>query len=104
MGTLVGVIGGSYSGLLLAKGMARTNSILIGFQVAVQISAVLIGNYFMGEKGVILGMAFSSWLLYPVQAFVHSRIDLWEAKLDLPFVLMSFFVVYLNIDKVVSYG
>jgi len=104
MGMLVGIIGFSYSGLLFAKGLVRTYTIMLGVESAAQISAVIFGYYLMGGQGAILGIAFASWLLYPVQAFVYARLNLWEAKVDLLFFMLSILVVYSNIEKLVSYS
>jgi O-antigen/teichoic acid export membrane protein len=93
MGSLVGVVGGSYSGLLWAKGMVRTSTLLLVLQIALQIIGMLVGNHYLGEKGVILSAALVSWLLYPAQAYVHSKIGLWEPRVDLPFLMLSSVVI-----------
>ena len=93
MGSLVGVVGSSYNGLLWAKGMVRTSTLLLVLQILLQIFGVLIGNYYYGEKGVIVSVALVSWLLYPAQAYVHARIGLWTPQIDLPFLMLSTIVV-----------
>ena len=96
MGSLVGIIGGSYTGLLWAKGMAKRSTMILVAQISVQILGIIIGHHYLGEQGVILSVALVGWLLYPIQAYVHASIGLWEPKIDLPFVAISFFVVFLN--------
>lgn len=93
MGSLVGAIGGSYNGLLWAKGLVRTSTALLVLQIALQITGMLVGNHYLGAKGVILSVALVSWLLYPAQAYVHSKIGLWEPRVDLPFLILSSVVV-----------
>ena len=96
MGSLIGIIGGSYTGLLWAKGMAKRSTMILVAQISVQIFGIIIGHHYLGEQGVILSVALTGWLLYPIQAYVHASIGLWEPKIDLPFVALSFFVVSLN--------
>ncbi|HEX8988545.1 MAG TPA: oligosaccharide flippase family protein [Rhodocyclaceae bacterium] len=93
MGSLVGVIGNSYGGLLWAKGMVRTSTVVLGLQILIQVVGMLVGNHFLGDRGVILSAALVTWLLYPVQAYVHAKIGLWQPKLDLPFLILSILVV-----------
>lgn len=102
MGMLAGVVGGSYNGLLWAKGMVRASTILLVLQVFVQVVGMVIGNYFFGDKGVILSAALAAWLLYPVQAYIHARIDLWYPRLDVPILLVSMIVVILNFSVVLN--
>jgi O-antigen/teichoic acid export membrane protein len=93
MGSLVGVVGGSYNGLLWAKGMMRASTVLLALQISVQIVGMLIGNYVLGEKGVILSAAVVGWLLYPAQAYAHWRIGLWMPRIDLPILILSSIVI-----------
>lgn len=103
MGTLVGVIGASYNGLLWAKGMVRVSTVLLTFQIVIQVLGMIIGHYFLGERGVVLSIAVSGWLLYPVGAYVHARIGLWEPKIDLPFIALSILVVAVNFTEIFSH-
>lgn len=100
MGNLVGTLGTSYIGLLWAKGMVRTNTMLVAAQVVMQIVGMVVGNYFLGERGVILSMGVLGWLLYPVTAYVHARIDLWQPEIDLPFVAISAVIVLMTFSSV----
>jgi O-antigen/teichoic acid export membrane protein len=103
MGSIASVIGSSYNGLLWAKGMVRISTMVLAVQITVQILGMIVGNHFLGAKGVVLSVAVVSWLLYPVQAYVHSRIGLWEPKLDLPFVALSVLVVALNFTGIFNH-
>jgi O-antigen/teichoic acid export membrane protein len=96
MGMLVGTIGASYGGLLWAKGLVRLSTVLLVAQIAIQVLGMILGNYFLGARGVVLSVALLSWLLYPAQAYVYAKIDLWEPKLDFPFIALSVIVVVIN--------
>lgn len=102
MGSLVGIVGGSYNGLLWAKGLVRVSTVLLALQIAIQVIGMLLGNYYLGEKGVILSAALVSWLLYPAQAYVHAKIGLWHPKIDIPVLLISLVVVILNFSVVLN--
>ena len=93
MGSLIGVIGNSYNGLLWAKGMVKVSTMILAVQIAVQVLGMIVGHHFFGPKGVVLSVAIGAWILYPLQAYVHAKIGLWEAKLDLPFIVLSVIVV-----------
>ena len=103
MGSLIGVVGGSYNGLLWAKGMVRVSTIVLAVQIIFQVLGMIIGHHFLGEQGVVLSVAAVSWVLYPVQAYVHAKIGLWEPKIDLPFIGLSIFVVAFNFKGIFSH-
>jgi O-antigen/teichoic acid export membrane protein len=100
MGSLIGIVGGSYNGLLWAKGMVKTSTMILAAQILIQVLGMIVGYYYFGAQGVVLSAALVNWLLYPVQAYVHGRIGLWEPKVDLPFVALSVFVVVIYFTSV----
>jgi len=89
VGSLLGVVGGSYDGLLWAKREGKLSIIVLGAQVLCQVVGVILGYRYLGEQGIVLGVAAGSWLLYPFQAYVQGRVGLWDPRIDLPFVLLS---------------
>lgn len=100
MGSLISVVGCSYNGLLWAKGLVRTSTLLLVFQIILQTAGVLIGNYYFGEIGVIVSAALVSWFLYPAQVYVHAKIGLCHPWVDIPFFLFSVVVVCLNFSVI----
>jgi O-antigen/teichoic acid export membrane protein len=94
LGSLVGGLAISYNGILWAKGMVRTSTVLLAIHLFIQVSAIVVGSYLGGERGLVLGWALTSWLLYPVYAFVYSRLSLWQPKLDLPLIGASFWIAF----------
>ena len=103
MGSMVSIIGGSYNGLLWARGMVRLSSVLLIAQIVIQVSGMIIGHHYLGERGVILGAALVGWLLYPVEAYVHARISLWQPKIDFLFIALSLLIVALNFKEIFSH-
>ncbi len=103
MGMLVAVVETSYNGLLWAKGMVRVSTAVLAVQIAFQIMGMIVGNYFFGARGVVLGAAVTCWLVYPVQAYVHARVGLWEPRIDLPFIALSILVVALNFSGIFNH-
>lgn len=94
LGSLPGSLIMSYNGILWAKGMVRTSIVLLVIQLLIQVPAVVIGSYLGGATGLVLGIASVFWIMYPVHAFVYSRLSLWQPKLDLPFLGVSFLIAF----------
>ena len=94
-GTLVGCVWGSYTGVLLAMGKVATMTWLTASQIVCQFGGMLIGYHYGGGMGLVMGLSVSSWVMYPVQAFVMSRNGLWQPKLDFPFIVASVLIVVL---------
>lgn len=103
MGMLIAVISSSYNGLLWANGMVRISVIILAAQIVIQVVSMIIGHYFLGVQGVVLSAAIAAWLIYPIQAYAHARINLWDLKVDLPFIILSVFVVALNFPEVFNH-
>lgn len=95
MGSLAGIIVGSYTGVFFAKGLIGTSTVTQGVQIVFQVIAIMVGYHFYGAKGVIVALASIHWLLYPVYAYLlHTRAGLWQPKIDLPFLAFSAVVTY----------
>ncbi|HEX4049390.1 MAG TPA: oligosaccharide flippase family protein [Steroidobacteraceae bacterium] len=100
LGQLIGILGGSYVGLLWARGLVSTSTALLVVQVAIQILGMVLGNHFWGPAGVIVSTAAVGWLIYPVSAFVYFRLGLWEPRLDLPIVAVSLLIAVLEFHRI----
>lgn len=85
-GALVARVGHTYDNVLLAKGHTLTMSGLLATQTAIQLSAMMLGNYWGGPHGVVIGIAATGWLMYPFIAICHARQAVWQPELDLPFI------------------
>jgi O-antigen/teichoic acid export membrane protein len=94
MGSLAGIVGGSYAGILLAKGLVRSSTALLALQIVVQVIAILIGHHFYQEYGVVIALASVSWLMYPAYTYVHIKAGLWQPKIDLPILALSSIVIF----------
>ncbi len=78
----------SYDGVLHAKGMSRENTFLQCFQVFFKFTAILVGYYYFGLVGFIIGMSFSFWLSYPALALIMGRAGVWQPRLDIAALLV----------------
>lgn len=101
-GSLVGCVWGSYVGVLLAMGKAAASTVLIGIQIVCQIGAIFVGYHYWGGTGIVMGVAAANWIMFPVNAFVMSRIGLWQPKLDLIMLVASVLIVVLAWPRLVS--
>lgn len=94
-GSLVQCIWGSYSGVLMATGRVATETMLTAIQIAIQIGSIYIGYHFWQGTGIVMGVAASSWIMYPINAFIMHRHGLWNPKIDFVFLSASVFVLAL---------
>jgi len=100
MGSLVGIISGSYVGALWAKGMVRVSTALQAFQIVIQVVAILIGYHFYKDHGVVIALATISWLLYPAYTYVHIKAGIWQPKIDLPFLAISALIIFIASNSI----
>lgn len=94
-GTMLSCVWGSYSGVLLAMGKVATMTLLTAIQIAFQIGGMVVGYYYWGGTGIILGITAANWIMYLVQAFIMQRNGLLQLKLDLAFIAASMLIVVL---------
>lgn len=94
MGSLAGIVGGSYAGILLAKGLVRSSTALLALQIVIQVIAILIGHHYFKEYGVVIALASVSWLMYPAYTYVHIKAGLWQPKIDLPILVISAVIIF----------
>jgi O-antigen/teichoic acid export membrane protein len=93
MGSLVGCLSVSYSGVLWAKGLARTATMLLAMQLLILVPTLFIGSYIGGVEGLVTALALVSWIVYPAHAYVYGRLSLWQPQIDLPVIGLSLLVV-----------
>lgn len=89
LGSMLGCVTVAYDGILWAKGLTKTNAVILGIQLSVQLAVMAVGSVTWGAKGLVLGFATASWIAYPVHAFVYSRLLLWQPSIDLPVIALS---------------
>lgn len=93
LGMLVGTVGGTYDGILLAKGETFLISVLLTAQISIQIVAMIVGYQLNGQVGVIWGLSYVTWFSYPIKAVIFSRLSLWQPEVDLPFIAAAIAIV-----------
>ncbi|WP_372521475.1 oligosaccharide flippase family protein [Sulfuricaulis sp.] len=94
-GSLAGCVWGSYTGVLLAIGKVATQTLLTAIHIIFQFAGMFIGYHYGESMGLVIGLAASYWIMYPVNAFVMSRNGLWQPGLDLTFLAASVLMVVL---------
>jgi O-antigen/teichoic acid export membrane protein len=95
MGSLAGIVGWSYLGILMAKGLVRAITVLLALQIVIQVVAILIGHYYYEDYGVVIALASISWLVYPAYAYVYIKAGIWQPKIDLPFLAISALIIFI---------
>lgn len=100
LGQLVGCLNAANNGVLLSKGLANINAFILSFQVAIKILSILIGFQLGGVKGVVMGFAATSWLMYPIQVYFFRRLSLWQPEVDLPVIVCAFLILVTQLSLV----
>jgi O-antigen/teichoic acid export membrane protein len=101
-GSLVGCLWGSYTGVLLAMGKVATHALLTLTHIILQFGGMFIGYHYGEAAGIVTGLAAANWIMYPVNAFVMHRYGLWQARLDLIFLVASVLMVMLAWPHLIS--
>jgi O-antigen/teichoic acid export membrane protein len=92
-GSLAGCLWGSYSGALLAIGRVATQTLLTAAHIILQFAGMFAGYHYGESNGLVIGLALSSWIMYPINAYAMHRNKLWQPKLDLAFLAASVLIV-----------
>ena len=102
LSSLVGVLSLSYQNVLLAKGKSGFITAILAVQIIIQASAIMIGYYTNGIVGIIVGLTFVGWLMYPVNMIAVRKISLWQPEVDFPVILaaIAFVISYAYIMDV----
>lgn len=85
-GALGGLLISSYGSALLALGKTFFMTLLLVTQLVFLIAGSLIGYFWYGELGFVIGVATVEWLNYPVMTAVMVRHRLWQPEVDLPVI------------------
>lgn len=98
LGALVGVLSLTYQNAMLAKGRSLYISFILIIQLLIQISGITIGYQLHGVLGLIVAYTMVGWLMYPFNAFLANKINLWQPKIDFPIILLAiaFVIIYSN--------
>ena len=94
-GLMVGVLTGSYSGVLWSIGKVRLSTLTLAIQASFLWGGMLLGFHVGGPIGAIVGASLTGWLMYPITAIVYAREGLWHPRLDMPFLAASIAVTVL---------
>lgn len=89
VGQMMGLLAGSYTGVLWALSKVPLSTVLLVVQTALTWICMAIGHAGWGELGVIWGVALANLAVYPLYAIVYHRLGLYQWKLDVPVLLIS---------------
>ncbi len=82
-GAIASTIGLTISPVLLAVGDSFRHMIAMSLQSAFMIAAMIVGGWYGGTAGLIVGVAVSKFLTYPVNAWFARRYGVWLPILDM---------------------
>ena len=88
-GALAGIVNSTYGSALLALGKSFQISCLLVVHMVFLIAGAMLGYYWQGEVGFVIGLAAVEWLNYPATAFVMSRYGLWQPRVDISALALS---------------
>lgn len=97
IGTMFGILTRSYGGVLWAKGKVATNTLLLAIQIVVHYSIMLIGFQVAGLHGMMLSFPTSTFIMYWVNAYIFSRLKLWQPEIDVPIICLSAVITYIAV-------
>jgi O-antigen/teichoic acid export membrane protein len=89
----------SYGGVLWATGQVRASTFMLAVHLILQLIAMVVGQYYWGARGLVAGLALTSWALYPAYAIVYAQLGLWQPKIDIPVIGLSVLVVALTFGR-----
>src|SRR5690606_16923844 len=79
---MVGLLSGSYSGVLWALARPGLSTALLAAQVVIAFASMLVGAQVAGGLGVVVGSAVSAWPFHRVNVLVFRRLGLWHRRTD----------------------
>lgn len=89
LGSLVSILESTYSNVLLAQGKSFLLTVMMVMQMTFQIIGIFAGYHLGREFGLLVGLAFAGWAVYPFQAVIYSRVSIWQPEVDLPVIALA---------------
>ncbi len=95
MGSFPGIINGSYLGVLTAKGLLKSSTLLQAVTIVLQIILMYIGHLYYGNLGVVASFAAATWFLIIPYAVIYHKAGCWQPRMDIPLLSGALmFVLY----------
>ncbi len=82
LNSAIAVVGMQYGSVLLAKGDARSHTLVQSVQAVLRVGGSYLGFALAGEIGMVLAIGIATVLSYPLQARAVSRHACWQPRLD----------------------
>lgn len=93
IGAIVGALGSSYFGVLMAIGKAKLNTFLLTVQILAQFVCIYLGYKINGSMGVVVGISALNIVMYVFNSLLYYRLKIWQPKLDLPYLVLAFILM-----------
>lgn len=88
VGSITGFVCNSYGGVLWANNRPRVSIVLLVVQLVATVALMAGGHALGGVLGLVVGISLNGLAIYPVNAYVYSRMGLFQPKTDvLPFLI-----------------
>ena len=91
------LIGSAIGPFYLAFGNSFLFMRLLAAKAFLLLSTMAVGGYLYGTTGLIVGVAASHLLYYPIQVFVYRKYSLWMPKMDALSLLGSLTIIFLGL-------
>jgi O-antigen/teichoic acid export membrane protein len=95
-GSIAALLNQSSGVIWPSLGEFRMITLLMIVQISVLFPAMIAGHSLYGIVGFVGGVALVELLVYPVQAFLARRRDLWQPEVDIPVMFTCYSLIGLG--------
>jgi O-antigen/teichoic acid export membrane protein len=88
-GAAMSAILATNSPVLLAVGDSYRFMLLLMFGMTAKVVSMVVGGYYFGFTGIVVGVAVADVFVYPVLARFTHRYGVWLPKLDVPLIMIA---------------
>ena len=97
IGTMLSIIIGPMDIILLASGNSRGHLLNLAARSSILLGALLIGGWYYGALGIIIGLVVAPILYYPFLIIMIRRYNVWLPRLDFAAFTVSALVIELGL-------
>lgn len=96
-GATANIVSSTMYPVLLAKGDSFRHMLKTVVRLFFQIMGMIIGSYFWGINGFIVGLALTDWLSYPFGVYLIYRYGVWLPFLDIIALGFSLLIIVISL-------
>lgn len=89
LGFMAAIFNSLSNSIYLATGQTLWMASLMGIQIAVLLTLILLGWHWHGQQGLITAIATVEYLMYPFHAWKLHQMNLWTPLIDIPFLAIG---------------